>query len=153
MNDTEWATRAGIRKETLSRLRGRVSCDFGTLHALSAAVGASLGIIEYRSGQSADGLFPTEMGRDDEERLVALCASGDLNIERWRHAGPSFFIAGLAVMMASVPEFDRRTLLELAERLHAGSSWVEVFALWLQRSPIRPSRFLPLVLASQRGAA
>ena len=28
LTDTEWAARAGIRKETLSRLRGKQSCDF-----------------------------------------------------------------------------------------------------------------------------
>ena len=64
----------------------------------------------------------------------------------------AFFMAGLAVMLASVPEFDRRSLLDLAEALQAGSSQVEVFALWLERSPLRPSRFLPMLLAESRHA-
>ena len=55
-------------------------------------------------------------------------------------------------MLASVPEFDRRSLLDLAEALQAGSSQVEVFALWLERSPLRPSRFLPMLLAESRHA-
>ncbi len=151
-NDTEWAARAGIRKETLSRLRGRVSCDFGTLHALAAAVGANIGIIDPHSGLEQS-LFPLDVGRAYEERLVDLCASRDLNPERWRQSGPRFFMAGLAVMMASVPPFDRRALLALAENLHAGSSRVEVFAFWLEHSPIHASRFVPMVLASQRRAA
>jgi hypothetical protein len=64
-------------------------------------------------------------------------------------------MAGLAVMVASVsePEFDRRSLLELAEALHAGSSQVGVFGMWLERSPIRPSRFLPMLSAGLRHAA
>jgi hypothetical protein len=56
-------------------------------------------------------------------------------------------MAGLAVMVASVPEFDRRSLLDLPEALYAGSSQVEVFAQWLERSQVHPSRFLPMLLA------
>jgi hypothetical protein len=52
-------------------------------------------------------------------------------------------------MIASVWGLDRRALLDLAEQLHAGSSQVGVFAPWLERSPVRPSRFLPM-LAMQR---
>ena len=42
LTDTQWATRAGIRKETLSRLRGRRSCDFETLDALARVVGSRI---------------------------------------------------------------------------------------------------------------
>jgi hypothetical protein len=94
-----------------------------------------------------DGRFPARLDREYEEQLLDLCASGEFEAQRWRHHGPAFFMAGLAVMVASVPEFDRRSLLDLAEALHAGSSQVGVFALWLERSPIRPSRFLPMLLA------
>ena len=104
-------------------------------------------------GVSADGRFPTKIDRDYEERLAALCASGDLNRDRWRRAGPGFFVAGIAVMAASASEFHRRALLELAEDLHAGSSQVGVFALWLKDSPVRPSRFLPMAIAALRHAA
>jgi hypothetical protein len=97
-------------------------------------------------GSTEDGLFPVQLDREYEERLLELCASGDLEPERWRRHGTAFFMAGLAVMVASVPEFDRRSLLDLAEELHSGSSQVETFAQWLKRSPVRPSRFLPMLL-------
>jgi hypothetical protein len=154
ITDTEWAARAGIRKETLSRLRGRPSCDFATLQALARAVGASVDVIDGNApGLTQDGRFPALLDREYEEQLLELCASGDVEPTRWRHCGPPFFMAGLAVMIASLPEFDRRSLLGLAEALHAGSSQVGVFALWLERSPVRPSRFLPMLLAGMRHAA
>ena len=154
ITDTEWASRAGIRKETLSRLRSRRSCDFATLQALARAVGADVDVIDGNTpGSTQDGRFPAQLDRVYEERLLDLCASGDVEPKRWRHCGPPFFMAGLAVMIASLPEFDRRSLLDLAEALHAGSSQVGVFALWLERSPVRPSRFLPMLLAGLRRAA
>jgi hypothetical protein len=83
---------------------------------------------------------------------VELCASGDLDPQRWASAGPPFFMAGLAVMLAS-SDRDRRALIELAEELYPGSSEVPVFKRWLERSPVRPSRFLPLVEARALRAA
>ncbi len=153
INNAVWAARAGIRKETLSRLKGRRSCDFSTLQRLAQVVGATIGVLDdgVVTG-TPDGLFPAAIDRDYEDKLFDLCASRDLDPERWRRVGPSFFVAGLAVMMASVDGFDRRGLLELAERLHAGSSQVGVFALWLERTPLQPSRFLP-PLADLRRAA
>jgi len=74
MNDTAWSARAGLRKETLSRLRRRPSCDLATLEALLAAVGS-----------------------------------------------------------------------QLAEQLHPGASEPAVFAKWLTRSALRPSRFMPML--------
>lgn len=151
---TEWAARAGIRKETLSRIRGRPSCDFATLHSLALAVGTNVGLIDANASEwTQDGRFPVQVDREYEECLLELCASGDREPARWRRAGPTFFMAGLAVMIASVPELDRRSLLDLAETLHGGSSQVGVFSLWLQRSPIRPSRFLPMFLTGLRHAA
>jgi len=35
--------------------------------------------------------------------------------------------------------------LALAERLHPGASEVAVFERWLERSPVRPTRFLSLL--------
>jgi hypothetical protein len=153
INNAEWAARAGIRKETLSRLKGRRSCDFSTLQRLAQVVGATIGVLDdgVVTG-TPDGLFPAAIDRDYEDELFDLCDSRDMDPERWRRVGPSFFVAGLAVMMASVDGFDRRGLLELAERMHAGSSQVGVFALWLERTPIQPSRFLP-PLADLRRAA
>ena len=153
LTDTAWAARAGVRKETLSRLRGRESCDFATLQSLARAVGANVSVVDWSTpGSTKDGLFPAQLHREYEEQLLDLCASGDVDPERWRLCGPAFFMAGLAVMVASVPEFDRRSLLDLAEVLHAGSSQVGVFALWLERSPLRPSRFLPMLLTGLRHA-
>jgi len=154
LTDAEWAQRAGIRKESLSRLRGRQSCDFATLDGLARAVGASIGVaggsgLEF----THDALFPATFGRDDEEKLLDLCVSRRLDAAAWERLGPKFFMAGVAVMLASVSDFDRRALLDLAEQLHAGSSQVEGFALWLAHSPLRPSRFLPMLMANSRRAA
>jgi hypothetical protein len=151
LSDTEWATRAGVRKETLSRLRRRRSCDFETLRLLAEAVGARLGVVEVQPRDSTtDGHFPASLDRDYEDRLVALSVSGDLDPGRWAGTGPRFFMAGLAVMLASVVNGDRRRLLDLAERLHPGASEVAVFNRWLERSPLRPTRFLPLVDAARQ---
>src|SRR5216684_3003203 len=73
-------------------------------------------------GLTEGGLFPVQFDREYEAQLLDLCASGDLDPQHWRRHGPAFFMAGLAVMLASVPEFDRRSLLDLAEALQAGSS-------------------------------
>src|SRR5581483_3799397 len=146
LSDSEWAGRAGVRKETLSRLRSRESCDFETLRLLAQAVGARLGVVEVRlPGCTEDGHFPETLDRDYEERLVDLGASGNLDPQRWAAMGPRFFMAGLAVMLASAGNKDRRGLLELAERLHPGAGEVPVFNRWLERSPMRPTRFLSML--------
>jgi hypothetical protein len=93
------------------------------------------------------------VSRDYEERLLELCASRGLDPKRWAERGPRFFMAGLAVMLASVPELDRRGLLALAEQLHPGASEPAVFAKWLERSPVRPSRFLPMLAMELKHAA
>lgn len=154
LTDTAWAARAGIRKETLSRIRARSSCDFTTLQSLAEAVGAGIGVLDNpAAGLAGGGRFPERFNRDDEDRLLELCASGDLEVQRWRRLGSPIFVAGLAVMVASLRESERRSLLELAEQLHAGSSQVEVFAEWLEQSPVRPSRFLPMLSMRLNGAA
>jgi len=153
-SDKEWAARAGIRNETLSRLRRRRSCDFATLQGLAEVVGASVAVIDGNvPGSTDDGRFPAQLSREYEELLLDLCASGDVELQRWRCSGPAFFMSGLAVMVASHSDFDRRSLLDLAEALHAGSSQVGVFAMWLERSPVRPSRFLPMLSVGMRHAA
>jgi hypothetical protein len=146
LTDTAWAARAGVRKETLSRLRGRETCDFATLSALAVAVGAEVAIVEppAAAAESAAHL-PSELSRDYEEQLLKLCASRTLDLQQWQRLGPRFFMAGLAVMLASTAGFDRRSLLALAEQLHPGASEPEVFARWLDASPLRPSRFLPML--------
>lgn len=82
-------------------------------------------------------------GHEYEERLLELCASGNLDLPSWQAAGPGFFMAGLATMLASAAGFDRRAYLALAESLHAGITRVDSFSEWLARSPLRPERFLP----------
>jgi hypothetical protein len=154
LSDTEWATRAGLRKETLSRLRRRVSCDFATLEALAKVVGARVGLLTQALHEtSPDGHFPAHVSREYEEVLLGLCASGSLERTRWASLGPSFFMAGLAVMLASTTDVDRNALLSLAESLHPGSSEHTVFARWLERSPVRPSRFLPMLKIEIQHAA
>ncbi len=151
LTDTAWAARAGVRKETLSRLRHRETCDFATLAALARAVGREIGLgVTPDPDRTADGHFPAAVNRDYEERLADLGASGDLNVKRWFELGPPFFMAGLAVMLAGVRGYDRPGLLALAEQLHPGASEVAVFERWLARSPVRPTRFLPLVKARER---
>lgn len=153
MNDTAWAARAGFSKETLSRLRRRSSCDFVTLVALMDAVGAGLSVSTAPAETSPDGHFPLELNRDYEQRLLTMCASRILDPQVWAGAGPRFFMAGLAVMLASVQGADRRGLLALGEQLHPGVSEPAVFDQWLKRGPVRPSRFLPMLAVEARHAA
>lgn len=152
LTDTAWADRAGVRKETLSRLRGRATCDLSTLNALAEAVGAHL-TVAYPPVAAASRHFPESMDRQYEERLLDLCASRTLDPQRWEQLGPRFFMAGLAVMLASTRDFDRRSLLALAEGLHPGASEASVFARWLKASPLRPARFLPLLGVRVKRAA
>ena len=154
LTDAQWAARAGVRGETLSRLRRRSSCDLSTLQALASAVGARLVLDDMTTGPMAgDGHLPATLDRDAETRLLALAASGNLADEAWASAGPRFFMAGLAVMLAGERGLDRRGLLALAERLHPGMTEPAVFTLWLDRSPLRPSRFMPLLEMERRHAA
>lgn len=153
-NDTAWASAAGFSKETLCRLRRRSSCDLSTLTALADAAGASLSVtIGEEPATTSDGHFPRDLSRDYEQRLLALCASRQLDLGEWAAAGPAFFMAGLAVMLASNADADRRGLLSLAENLHPGATEVAVFARWLKRSPLRPSRFLPMLAIETKHAA
>ncbi|MFN2376411.1 MAG: hypothetical protein ABR538_07730 [Candidatus Binatia bacterium] len=154
LSDAGWCRAAGVRKETLSRLRKRTNCDFATLSSLAAAVGSNLGLFPAAPIELAeDGHFPATVDRGYEQRLADLVASGSFDPSVWRAAGPAFFVAGLAVLAASLQGFDRRRLLALAEQLHPGSSSTEALALWLQRSPLRPSRFAPMLRQRSRHAA
>jgi hypothetical protein len=154
LNDTAWASAAGFSKETLSRLRRRRSCDLSTLVALAAAAGGNVSItIGAEPATTSDGHFPRELSRDYERELLTLCASRQLDPVAWAAAGPAFFMAGVAVMLASNADADRRGLLALAEALHPGATEVAVFAGWLKRSPLRPSRFLPMLAMETKHAA
>lgn len=83
--------------------------------------------------------------RHEEERLVALCASGDLRPSRWRRAGDPRTLAGLATMLASTEGFDRTRLLVLAEQICPGMTAPEEFGRWLAQAPVQAARFLPMV--------
>ena len=153
LNDTDWAARAGLRKETLSRLRRRQSCDFSTLLALADAVDMNIKAANAMPALTPDGHFPDVLDWGYEEQLLSLCASRSLAPGRWAALGPNFFMAGLAVMLASIDGFDRQGLLALAEALHPGAGEPEVFSRWLQRSPLRPYRFLPMLDMAMKYAA
>jgi hypothetical protein len=101
--------------------------------------------VPARPATTSDGYFPCELSRDYEQELVTLCASRELDPTAWAAAGPAFFMAGLAVMLASNAGADRAALLALAEVLHPSATEVHVFARWLKRSPVRPSRFFPML--------
>ncbi len=138
-NDRRWAQACNLPPETLSRLRKRESCDLRTLAALASAVGYTLAVTPVSSAPGAP------FGRSGEEELLDLCASGSLDAAVWRKHGEGFFMGGLAAMLASVRGFDRRRYLALAEALHPGITQPEVFEFWLQKSPVRPARFLPML--------
>jgi len=144
-SDRRWAAACRLPPETLSRLRKRASCDFRTLEALASAAGLRLVLAPAGAATSA-------FGRQREDELLDLAASGDTDPQLWRRYGEPFFMAGLAMLLASARGFERRRYLELAEALHPGMSHPEVFALWLERTPVSASRFLPLARHRSRHA-
>ncbi len=154
LNDARWAAAAGLPRETLSRLRRRTSCDLGTLVTLAEAIGARLTVMAGAATETTpDGHFPRHVDRDYESRLLALAASADYEPANWRALGPAFFMGGLAAMLASSRGADRNALMTLADSLHPGMSHPHVFNVWLERSPVKPSRFLPMFQAELRHAA
>ena len=147
--DAAWAKAARLPKETLSRLKIQNSCDLRTLAALAETAGFELAVVPRRQTVHGDHM-PSHFNRDDEQRVLDLVVSGVTEPDVWQSYGPAFFMAGVAVMLASVPGFARERYLALAEKLHPGASTPEVFSLWLRRSPLRPARFLPMVSHSGR---
>ena len=147
--DAEWAEASGLPKETLSRLKGRASCDLRTLAALAESLGYVLRALPAPDG-SGGAHLPEKPGRDYEEKLLDLAASGSTSAEVWASHGPRFFMGGLAVMLASAKGFERERYLRLAESLHPGVSTPEVFAMWLRQSPVRASRFLRMARKRRR---
>jgi hypothetical protein len=89
--------------------------------------------------------MPERFGREEEERLLALCASGRMDADAWRHHGPAFFMAGLATLLASARGFPREKFLALARELYPGMADAGTFGRWLERSPLRAARFLPML--------
>ena len=151
MNDRQWAAAAQVRKETLSRVKRRGSCDAATLQALARACGLELAAITPGTANApadavGDGRFPWRFDRDLEERLLELCASGETDPRHWRALGPGFFMGGLANLLACFDDLDPdHRYATLAAALHPGVPSPEAFDLWLLRSPVKPSRFLPML--------
>ena len=141
--DAAWAKASGLPKETLSRLKRQASCDWRTLAALARAAGVTF--VAVPEDMEAGSHFPARLDRPLEEALLDLAASGNVDPAAWRARGPGFFMGGLAVMLASARGFERERYLRLAEALHPGVSNPEVFGTWLTQSPLRASRFLPMV--------
>jgi hypothetical protein len=136
----QWAKQAGIRPETLSRLAQRSDCDLQTLANLAAALGLELALRPKRERE-----MPTTFGRKHEEQLLDLCASRDLDLAKWMAAGPRYFMAGLATLLSGLPGFDAEGLLLVAEALHPGMTELAEYQRWLDASPLKPSRFLPML--------
>lgn len=120
------------------RRHGRVVAYLVPAHELEAGAGR-------RAAKPAP--LPEALSRAGEERLLQLVASGDLRPSRWRRAGDPELLAGLAVLLASVDLGDRERLMALAERLSPGATTLERANAWLERSPLKPDRFLPLLRA------
>ncbi|MBL8225787.1 MAG: hypothetical protein JNM50_10680 [Chromatiales bacterium] len=152
-SDAAWARHAGLPKETLCRLRSRSNCDLNTLAGLADSLGVILSVVEPRPTLTPDGRWPAKVDRAYEAKLLDLAASGSTDPEAWRQTGAPFFLAGLAVTLASVTGFDRPRYLELADALHAGVTEPAVFGRWLAATPLQPARFLPMVMARLRHAA
>ena len=152
LTQQQLASLSGLSRLTVSELERGVCKELGVrkLKRLLQVVGFDLALVPRREDES---LVPDRLGREDESRLLDLCASGSVDPGSWLAAGPAFFVAGLAVMLASATGFDRAAYLSLAESLYPGSTRPETFAQWLARSPVRPARFLPLLRARMRMAA
>ena len=140
LSNRDWAEKAGVRPETISRLKQRGDCDLTTLTALAEAVDLRLALVPRLKMST-----PKSFGRIEEEKLLVLCASRSLDLVKWREAGSGFFMAGVAVMLAGVRGVDRQAILAMAETLYPGMSAADTFRVWLKKSPLRPSRFLPML--------
>jgi hypothetical protein len=57
------------------------------------------------------------------------------------------------VTLASIPGFERRRYLALAERHHAGSTQAAVYQQWLDGTPVSPSRLIPALRRVRTNAA
>jgi hypothetical protein len=147
LNDRQWAARAGLRPETLSRVKRRGHCDSATLNALARACGTALAL---EPASSPDGLFPASFGRDEEEALLQLALSGNRDAALWRQLGPQFFMAGFALFLSTAGETNREAYCILAEELHPGITSQNAFRRWLQGAPVKAARFLPLLAHMNR---
>jgi prevent-host-death family protein len=100
-----------------------------------------------------EGEMPARFSRADEARLLDFCAALPDDAGLWGMQGPTYFMAGVAVLLASLRGMPRPMLLALAERLHPGMTRREVFARWLERTPLRAARFVPMLRKRMADAA
>lgn len=142
LNRSRWAERAGVRAETLSRLFARDDCELKTLTSIAAAANQKLLLVALPQRQ-----MPDTWNREVERKYVLLCASGSTDVGRWLREGPRYFLAGLAMMMASSRGADREAYLALAFALCPAMQEEAEFQTWLSMTPAKPSRFLPMVRA------
>ena len=140
LTDRQWADKARLRPETLARLKQRTDCDLGTLEALAGAVGWRVSL-----GRAPGREMPARMDRDAEAALLDLCASGSLDVRRWLDAGPRYFVAGLAMLLSTVHGVDQEGLTALAGALYPGINVPAEMNQWLALSPVKPSRFFPMI--------
>lgn len=91
--------------------------------------------------------------RTSEQRAVDLAVSGDYRPSRWLRAGDAGHLAGVCMMLASHPRFDRARMLALAERLQPGIAKPAQFDRWLRTTPVQAERFMRLVDAALRERA
>ncbi len=148
LSDRDWAAAAGLRPETLSRLAHRSDCDLHTLNALGGVVGLRMRVVPLPEPR-----LPPRFGRAEEQALLDLCSSGSLDVRRWLARGPRWFMAGVAMLIARGSGPEREGLLLLAEALCPGMSSVECFGHWLETSPVKPARFLPMLDQRRRAVA
>ena len=80
--------------------------------------------------------------REKEEAMLALCA-GTRDVKTWRRAGTPRFMAGMALMLASVSGFDRARYLALAQKLDPTALSVGAFEVWFAANPYESSLSSP----------
>src|SRR5450759_1576712 len=73
--DSSWAKASGLPKETLSRLRRKPSCCLQTLAALAQTAGYTLVAVPATVHDGEH--MPNAFGREYEDDLLDLCASGN----------------------------------------------------------------------------
>jgi hypothetical protein len=140
VTDGDWAAAANLPQETLSRLKKRSDCQFGTLVSLAAPFQLRVALEQELPRE-----IPAKYGREEEEQLLELCSAPTLDLKAWRAAGPRYFMAGVAMMLACASGMDRPALLMLADGLYPGVSTPAEFGAWLKAAQVRPSRFLPML--------
>src|SRR4030067_2729322 len=87
--DSSWAKASGLPKETLSRLKRNPSCDLQTLAALAQTAGFKLLAVPETVQDGAH--LPNAFGREYEDDLLDLCASGNFDPDVWGARGRGLF--------------------------------------------------------------